>query len=207
MRAIEKGIVICPDCHQLAHWRAQDTPQTCERCGTRLYRRRPDSLARTWALLITAALLYLPANLLPIMTVTTLGRGQPDTLLSGVMTLIQLKMWPIAAVVFIASILVPTFKLLGIAFLLLSVQRRLPMRPRQRIALYRFIEWIGRWSMLDIFVIAVLVALVGFGHLASIEAGQGAVAFAAVVVLTMLAALSFDPRLLWDNTPSEDHHD
>ena len=116
-------------------------------------------------------------------------------------------MLPIAVVVFIASILVPTFKLVGIALLLYSVQRHQPMSARQRVLMYRFIEWIGRWSMLDIFVIAILVAVVNFGSLASIEPGYGAMAFSSVVVLTMLAALTFDPRLIWDNTDPDDHHE
>lgn len=206
MRAIDAGILICPDCHRLDRLQAAAPAQVCVRCGARLHARRPDSLKRTWALLLTSFILYIPANLLPIMSVNTLGNGQPDTIISGVMTLIRLQMWPIAAVVFIASILVPTFKLIGIGLLLYSIQRHLPMSPRHRIYMYRFIEWIGRWSMLDIFVIAILVALVNFGHLATIEAGYGAVAFACVVVLTMLAALAFDPRLIWDNTEPHDEH-
>ena len=116
-------------------------------------------------------------------------------------------MFPIAAVVFIASIVVPTFKLVGIALLLFSVQRHQPLSARQRIWMYRFIEFIGRWSMLDIFVIAILVAVVNFGRLASVEANLGAIAFASVVILTMLAAVTFDPRLIWDNTESDDDHD
>jgi paraquat-inducible protein A len=203
MRAIDAGILVCPDCHQLARMEPNGSAE-CARCGAALHARRPDSLRRTWALLLTSLILYAPANLLPIMTVNTLGSGQPDTIMSGVLTLIRLQMWPIAAVVFVASIVVPTFKLVGMALLLYSVQRRLAMSARQRAVMYRFIEWIGRWSMLDIFVIAILVALVDFGHLASIEAGYGAVAFGSVVVLTMLAALAFDPRLIWDNTGNAD---
>jgi paraquat-inducible protein A len=113
-------------------------------------------------------------------------------------------MLPIAAVVFVASILVPTFKLVGIAMLLLSVQRRQRLSARQRILVFRFIEWIGRWSMLDIFVIAILVAIVNFGSLARVDAGLGAVAFASVVILTMLAAVTFDPRLIWDSYSEHD---
>lgn len=174
--------------------------QACCRCGARIFARRPNSIAKTWALLISAVLLYLPANLLPIMTVRSFGQGTPDTVMSGVIALVQHGMFPIAAVVFVASILVPTFKLLGIALLLLSVQRHQQLSPRQRVVMFRFIEWIGRWSMLDIFVIAILVAIVNFGSIASVEAGWGAMAFASVVILTMLAALTFDPRLIWDNT-------
>lgn len=207
MRAIDAGIRVCLECQQLNRASADEGAVICSRCGARVYARRPNTLVRTWALLITAAILYIPANLLPIMTVNSFGRGSPDTIMSGVITLAQLGMLPIAAVVFVASILVPTFKLVGIGLLLYSVQRHQPMSARQRIFMYRFIEWIGRWSMLDIFVIAILVALVRFDSLASIEAGGGAIAFACVVVLTMLAAITFDPRLIWDNTDSESDHD
>ncbi|MDD0843599.1 paraquat-inducible protein A [Pseudomonas sp. Gutcm_11s] len=199
MRAIDAGILLCGECHKLEYLR-EGEHQHCSRCGAQLHDRRPNSIARTWALLITAAILYLPANLLPIMTVSMLGKGMPATIMEGVVELIHADMLPIALVVFVASILVPTFKLVGIALLLYSVQRRQPMSARQRILMYRFIEWIGRWSMLDIFVIAILVALVNFGNLASIEAGMGASAFCVVVILTMLAAVTFDPRLIWDNT-------
>ncbi|NQD93719.1 paraquat-inducible membrane protein A [Pseudomonas sp. CrR25] len=207
MRALDAGLLVCHECHLLNPRQAEAERQHCSRCGGLLHARRPNSLARTWALLLTAAILYVPANLLPIMTVNSLGKGQSDTIMSGVVTLVNLGMLPIAAVVFIASILVPTFKLIGIALLLYSVQRRQPMSARQRIFMFRFIEWIGRWSMLDIFVIAILVALVRFGSLATIEPGMGAVAFASVVILTMLAALTFDPRFIWDNTDSDDDHE
>jgi paraquat-inducible protein A len=206
MRALDAGILVCHECQQLNRPPAGQPPR-CRRCGARLHGRRPNSIARTWALLLSAALLYIPANLLPIMSVHMLGRGSPATIMGGVIELIQAGMLPIALVVFVASILVPSFKLLGIALLLYSVQRHQVMSPRQRILMYRFIEWIGRWSMLDIFVIAILVALVSFGNLASIEAGAGALAFAAVVILTMLAAITFDPRLIWDNTDADIAHD
>lgn len=207
MRAIDAGLLTCHECHQLNPQQAGTAKQFCSRCGGLLYARRPNSLARTWALLLTAAILYIPANLLPIMTVNSLGKGQSDTIMSGVIELVNYGMLPIAAVVFVASILVPTFKLVGIALLLYSIQRHQPMSARQRILMYRFIEWIGRWSMLDIFVIAILVAVVNFGSLASIEPGLGAAAFASVVIMTMLAALTFDPRLIWDNTESDDDHE
>ncbi|MBV6289637.1 paraquat-inducible protein A [Pseudomonas aegrilactucae] len=207
MRAIDAGILICTECHELNRQEAGTAGQACTRCGAIVHARRPNSLARTWALLITAAILYIPANVLPIMTVSTLGKGSPDTIMSGVITLMQHGMLPIAAVVFVASILVPTFKLVGIALLLYSVQRHQPLSARQRIVMYRFIEFIGRWSMLDIFVIAILVAVVNFGRIASVEANLGAVAFASVVILTMLAAVTFDPRLIWDNTESDDDHE
>lgn len=207
MRAIDAGILICTECHELNKQEPDTDEQTCTRCGALVHARRPNSLTRTWALLITAAILYIPANLLPIMTINSLGQGSPSTIMAGVIELVQHGMFPIAAVVFIASILVPTFKLVGIGLLLFSVQRHQPLSARQRIVMYRFIEFIGRWSMLDIFVIAILVAVVNFGRLASVEANLGAAAFASVVILTMLAAVTFDPRLIWDNTESDDDHE
>ena len=207
MRAIDAGILICTECHELNKQDLETDEQTCTRCGALVHARRPDSLMRTWALLLTSAILYIPANLLPIMTINSLGQGSPSTIMAGVIELMQHGMIPIAAVVFIASILVPTFKLVGIALLLYSVQRHQPLSARQRIIMYRFIEFIGRWSMLDIFVIAILVAVVNFGRIASVEANLGAVAFASVVVLTMLAAVTFDPRLIWGNTESDDDHE
>ncbi|WP_432739475.1 paraquat-inducible protein A [Pseudomonas kurunegalensis] len=207
MRAIDAGILVCNECHELNRQEPDSISQTCTRCGAIVHARRPNSIVRTWALLIAASILYIPANMLPIMTVSTLGQGSPDTIMSGVITLLKHGMVPIAAVVFIASILVPTFKLVGIGLLLYSVQRRQPLSARQQILMYRFIEFIGRWSMLDIFVIAILVAVVNFGRIASVEANLGAVAFATVVILTMLAALTFDPRLIWDNTESDDDHE
>ena len=207
MRAIDAGILVCNECHELNYQEPERRSQSCTRCGAIVHPRRPNSILRTWALLITASILYIPANVLPIMTVSSLGQGSPDTIMSGVVSLMQHGMLPIAAVVFVASILVPTFKLVGIGLLLYSVQRRQPLSARQRIWMYRFIEFIGRWSMLDIFVIAILVAVVNFGRIASVEANLGAVAFASVVILTMFAALTFDPRLIWDNTESDDDNE
>ena len=207
MRAIEAGILICTECHQLNRKHHNAHKHTCTRCGAAVHARRPNSVMRTWALLLTAAILYIPANLLPIMTVSSLGNGSPDTIMSGVLTLVHHGMYPIAGVVFVASILVPTFKLVGIGLLLFSVQRHQPLSARQRILMYRFIEFIGRWSMLDIFVIAILVAVVNFGRIASVSANLGTVAFASVVILTMLAAVTFDPRLIWDNTESDTDHE
>jgi len=171
----------------------------CPRCTDVLHHRKPRSLQRTWALVLAAVILYIPANVLPIMTVTSLGRTQSDTILSGVVFLLTHGMWPLAAVVFLASIFVPLLKLLILIFLLVSVQLRASWRPRERTRLYRIIETIGRWSMVDIFVVTILVALVRLGNLASIEAEAGAIFFCAVVVITMIAAMSFDPRLIWDN--------
>jgi paraquat-inducible protein A len=170
----------------------------CPRCGAALHERKPRSLERTWAWWIAAALCYLPANLLPIMKVTSLGRAQADTIMSGVAYLLLHGMWPLAVVVFTASVFVPLLKLAILLTLLISVHRASRWRPVDRTRLYRLTEAIGRWSMVDIFVVTILVALVRLGNLATVEAQTGAVFFGAVVVLTMLAAESFDPRLIWD---------
>jgi paraquat-inducible protein A len=170
----------------------------CPRCGAALHRRKLHSLARTWALVLAACILYVPANLLPVMTVTSFGKGEPDTILSGVKVLIAAGMWPVALLVFFASITVPVLKMVALVFLLISVQRQSRWRPRDRTVLYRVVESVGRWSMVDIFMISILVALVNLGAIASILPGPGAIAFAAVVILTMLAAMTFDPRLIWD---------
>ncbi len=194
------ALLSCHACDQLVRTRhpGQHARLACPRCGAAVHRRRPNSLARTWALVVTAAILYIPANLLPVMTVTSFGKGEPDTILSGVKTLIGAGMWPIALLVFFASITVPVLKLIGLTGLLISVQRRSAWRPRDRTFLFRIIESVGRWSMVDIFMISILVALVNLGSIATIQPGVGAIAFAAVVIITMIAAMSFDPRVIWD---------
>lgn len=198
--AAQTGLIQCHDCHLLS--RAASIPPghqaRCPRCNAPLHRRKPASLSRAAALTLAAGLLYIPANALPIMTVVSLGQGEPDTILSGVMMLIAAGMWPIALVVFVASIAVPMLKLIILTYLLLSVRRRSRWRPRDRTVMYRLTEAVGRWSMIDIFMISILVALVNLGNIASIYVGPGAIAFAAVVVITMFAAMSFDPRLIWD---------
>jgi paraquat-inducible protein A len=137
------------------------------------------------------------------MSVTSLGRSQSDTIFSGVSFMLDHGMWPLAVVIFTASIFVPLLKLLSLGFLLVSVQLRSAWRPRERTRLYRVVEAIGRWSMVDVYVVTILVALVRLGNLASVQAELGAVFFCAVVVLTMLAAMSFDPRLIWDALEQE----
>jgi len=148
-------------------------------------------------------MLYVPANLFPVMQVTSLGQVRADTILSGAEFLLAHGMWPLALIVFVASILVPIAKILILGYLLLSVQLRSAARPIDRTRLYRFTEFVGRWSMVDVFVVSVLVALVHLGQVAEVEAGLGALFFAAVVVLTMLAARTFDPRLIWDNVDTD----
>ena len=170
----------------------------CPRCNAPLEVRKPDSLARSWALLIAAAALYIPANLYPILTLIRFGRGHPSTILGGVQELIEYRMWPLALLVFVASVLVPVLKLVGVALLLVSTQRRWGARLRDRTRLFRIVDAIGRWSMIDVFMLAVLVGLVRMDLLASVTPGVGAACFAGVVILTMLSAFSFDPRLMWD---------
>jgi paraquat-inducible protein A len=163
-----------------------------------LHQRKTNSLTRTWALVIAAFIFYIPANVLPITVVISLGKTQADTIMSGVIYFMLTGMWPIALVIFVASVAVPLLKLFVLAFLLISVQRKSRWRPEDRTRLYRIAEAVGRWSMVDIFVVTILVALVKLGGLATIDAGPAASYFAAVVVTTMFAAMSFDPRLIWD---------
>jgi paraquat-inducible protein A len=172
--------------------------EACLRCGTPLHHRKPNSIGRCWALIIAAAILYVPANLYPVMNIVTLGRGGPHTIMGGVVEFIETGFWPLALIVFLASIAVPVLKLVGLAVMLICVQQGSVWGLRQRSRLYRLIEVLGRWSMIDVFVVAVLIALVRFGILASITAEVGAACFGSVVVLTMLAAEAFDPRLMWD---------
>lgn len=164
-----------------------------------LHARLPGSLSKTWALLIAAMILYAPANLLPVMSTRYLGRSEDSTIMSGVVYFLQHGDWPLALVIFAASVLVPLLKMLALLYLLISVQRHSAIRMRERALLYRITEFIGRWSMVDVFVVGLLAALVQAGNLASIYPGAGATAFATVVILTMLAARAFDPRLIWDH--------
>jgi paraquat-inducible protein A len=172
-----------------------------------LHQRKPESLQRTWALLMAAMICYIPANLLPVMHTTTLQVTQSDTIMSGVIYLYAHGMWPLALIVFVASVFVPMLKILILVYLLLSVQLSSSTRMVDRTRLYRITEAIGRWSMVDVYVVTILVSMVQMGGLASIEAGWGAVFFSAVVILTMFAAMAFDPRLIWDaHAKQETYH-
>jgi paraquat-inducible protein A len=170
----------------------------CPRCDSRLHARKPDSIARTWALVMAAAVLYIPANVYPVLTVMQLGAGEPSTILGGVRELISSRMYPLAALVFFASIAVPMLKLVGLSLMLIATQTGRAEWLRDRTRLYHVVRWIGRWSMIDIFMESLLGALVQFGSVITIEPGIGAVAFCGVVILTMFAAEIFDPRLMWD---------
>jgi paraquat-inducible protein A len=194
------ALVSCPTCHLVSAGAGRRGPERsrCPRCGGSTHRRKPASLMRTWALVLTAMILYIPANVLPVTLTTSLGQTKADTILSGVIYFMSTGSWPIALVIFTASIVVPLAKLAVLVFLLISVRFKSAWRPVDRTRLYRLTEAVGRWSMLDVFVLTMLVALVRMGNLASIEAGPGGIYFAAVVITTMLAADAFDPRLIWD---------
>ncbi|ULX53288.1 paraquat-inducible protein A [Cupriavidus taiwanensis] len=191
------GLVSCHACDLVSPRTLEGSP--CPRCGATLHHRKPDSLARTWAFLLAAYILYIPANMLPVMVTQSILGTQQDTILSGVIYLWLSGSHMLAVLVLIASIVVPLLKMVILTFLLLSVHFRSSWRIRQQTRLYGLVEVIGRWSMLDIFVVALLASLVRAGALATIIPGGGALAFGAVVVMTMLASLSFDPRLLWDS--------
>ena len=188
-------LVACRSCGLVSH-AAEGT--ACSRCRARLYHRKANPMGRTVALLLTGAVLYLPANIYPVMTIIQLGQGGPHTILGGAIELLQAGSWPLALLVFVASVLVPVLKLVGLGLLVLLARRRSVKRLRSRTRMFQLLEWIGRWSMIDVFMLAVLVALVQSGALATVIPGLGAVCFSAVVVTTMLAASAFDPRLMWD---------
>jgi paraquat-inducible protein A len=191
--------VSCLSCGRIhsAHG-SSPLPRKCTRCFGRLFWRKPDSVTRTWALIATGLLLYIPANAYPALTVISFGQGTPSTILGGVIELMNGEDWPLALLIFTASVAVPVLKLLGLTWLLLSVQFGQRTRLLDRTRLYRVIAFIGRWSTIDIFVAALLTALVSMGRVATVEPGLGILAFGGVVVTTMLAAESFDPRLMWD---------
>lgn len=196
--AAQAGLVGCETCDLLTQPVNPEHPGHCPRCGTVLESRRPHSIQLTWALVIAAAICYIPANLLPVMNTTSLGTTEPDTIMGGVVFLYISGSWPLALVVLIASVMVPIGKLIALVYLLVSVQRGVKGGVRERTRLYRMVDIIGRWSMLDIFVVTFTVSLVQFEPLMSVAPGLGVLFFAAVVVLTMIAAETFDPRLIWD---------
>ena len=201
--AAGQGLCSCHVCNLVSRRERVSGPAHCPRCGASLHFRKPGSVARCWALLMAAYILYVPANLLTIMETGSLFSYRKDTIISGVVELWKTGSWGIAVIVFIASVTIPLLKLISLTLLLVSVQRRSRWRPRQRTRLYRLVELVGRWSMLDIYVVTLLAALVRFGAVATVKAGPGALAFGAVVVLTMLASMQFDPRLIWDPLQKE----
>ena len=192
--AAERGMALCHSCGMVAH---VDHRQ-CPRCQATLHLRKRNSLARTWALMIGATILYLPANLLPVLDVESSVKGsQKSTIISGVIQFWQDGDYPVAIIIFTASVLIPILKVIALVFLCIAAQRG-STHPVGTTRLYRVTEFIGRWSMVDVFVVAILVGVVQLGSVMSIHPGEGVLAFAGVVILTMLAAMSFDPRLIWD---------
>lgn len=198
--ASARGLASCHLCLKLVDKKLLD----CPRCGTAIHLRKADSVQRTVALLITASILYIPANLLPIMITDQLGRSIESTILGGVVLLIELGSIPIAVVIFIASVMIPLTKLLVMFYLCWSVHYGPPESACQRTVLYRVTVFIGKWSLIDVFVVAILVALIHLSNLLVIRPGMATVAFAGVVIISMLAAESFDPRLMWDQLEEED---
>jgi len=196
--AASMGLCACHACGLVSRPPLRAQESRCPRCAALLHIRKPDSIGRTWALIIAAVVLYVPANVLPVTITRSLFGVQSDTIMSGVAYFWNSGSYDLAIIIFTASIFVPLAKLLALSFLTLLAQRRIHWDPVQCTRLYRMVEFIGKWSMLDVFVVALLATLVNFSTLAAISAGPGAIAFASVVVITMFAALAFDPRLLWD---------
>jgi paraquat-inducible protein A len=205
--AAASGLVACETCSLVLRPLRAHRPGHCPRCGARLEWRKHRSVEMTWALVIAAAICYLPANLLPVMETTALGGTEPDTIMGGVMLLWNTGSWPLALIVLVASVMVPLGKLVALAYLLISVRRGAASTPAERTRLYRMVEAIGRWSMLDVFVDTFTVALVQLSPLMSVVPGPGVLFFAAVVVLTMIAAETFDPRLIWDRGANQETED
>ncbi len=203
--ALEASLTGCHTCHQVVSINSNHHRQSlsCPRCGSTVHPRIHNSLLLTWMLIGLALVFYIPANLLPMTRVVGFGQVQEDTIMSGVIYFFQSGSWYIGLVIFIASVFVPLLKLSLLMCLLVSVQRKSQWRPRERTRIYRITELIGRWSMVDIYVVTILIALVNLGTLANIDSGPAALYFAAVVVTTIFAAKSFDPRLIWDNIKQE----
>jgi paraquat-inducible protein A len=201
---MQLGLQSCEGCGLLSRPASGEAEGRCPRCDEELVFRKPASLQRTWAYLIGAAICYVPANVLPVLTTTTAAGAESDTILQGVVLLWSPTGWPLSLIVLIASIMIPSAKILALAYLLVSVQRGTIRNNAQRTRLYRTVELIGRWSMVDVFVDAFTAALVQLQPLMSVSPAPGLFFFAAVVVLTMLAVESFDPRLIWDASSESD---
>jgi len=199
------GLIGCECCGLVSAVPAAGVSPRCPRCGFALHGRKPESLQRATAYLIAAVVLYVPANTLPIMITSSVvgGRGR-HTILGGILELWHTGSWDLALIVFIASIAVPILKIGSLGLLVFTARRRSRWRQSERASLYRLVETVGHWSMLDVFVVVLLVGMVRFGAVASIEPAAGLLAFGAVVVLTMLASASFDPRLIWPEPTADD---
>ena len=205
--ALREGFVSCEACGLLSRPAGAEEPGECPRCGEELEFRRRDAVQRTWALVIAAAICYLPANILPVMRTTTLTSEEPDTIISGVVFLYTSGSWYLALILLIASVMIPLAKLAALVYLLVTVQRGSDRNNRERARLYRVLEIIGRWSMVDVFVATFVVALIQLKPLMSVAPESGVLFFSAVVILTIFAAESFDPRLIWDSSKGKQETD
>jgi paraquat-inducible protein A len=202
--AMQHGLQSCEGCGLLARPDAGRDEGRCPRCSHELSFRKSRCIERAWAYLIGATICYVPANLLPVLTTTTTSGAESDTILQGVVMLWSPTGWPLAMIVLIASIMIPSAKIVALAYLLIASQRRSNLNGAQRVRMYRMLQFIGRWSMVDVFVDAFTAALVQMQPLMSVAPGPGLFFFAAVVVLTMLAVEAFDPRLIWDPVSSNE---
>jgi len=197
--AMACGLVSCHGCGclwPLSVGHSKDSRCAC--CHAKLHSRKPFSVQRSWAWLLAGVIVYVPANVYPVTYTSVLGATEASTIIGGVLVLIEMESYPIALVVFVASVVVPLAKFLAIGWLLVSIQRGSARNRHDRTRLYRLTEFVGRWSMIDVFVVAILAALVQLRGFATIEPGVGIVAFGAAVVFTMISALSLDSRLIWD---------
>ncbi len=201
---MHRGLQSCGVCGLLSRPASDADVCRCPRCDEVLSFRKPDSIQRTWAFLLAAAVCYIPANVLPVLTTTTATGSESDTIMQGVVLLWSPSGWPLSMIVLVASIIIPSAKIVALAYLLISVRRGSIANNERRLRLYRTIEFIGRWSMVDVFVDTFTAALIQLQPLMSVEPGPGLFFFAAVVVLTMLAVESFDPRLIWDATSAHE---
>lgn len=202
--AMQRGLQSCEGCGLLSRPTPGSDEGRCPRCGESLEFRKRASFQRTWAYVIGAAICYVPANVLPVLTTTTAAGAESDTIMQGVVLLWSPTGWPLSIIVLVASIIIPSAKILAIAYLLITAQRGSAANNEQRIRLYRMVAFVGRWSMVDVFVDTFTAALIQLQPLMSVEPGPGLIFFAAVVVLTMLAVESFDPRLIWDSISSQE---
>ncbi len=202
--AMQHGLQSCEGCGLLSRPQPGNDEGRCPRCGEALEFRKRASFQRTWAYVIGAAICYVPANVLPVLTTTTAAGAESDTIMQGVVLLWSPTGWPLSIIVLIASIIIPSAKILALAYLLITAQRGSAANNEQRIRLYRMVAFVGRWSMVDVFVDTFTAALIQLQPLMSVEPGPGLIFFAAVVVLTMLAVESFDPRLIWDSISSQE---
>jgi paraquat-inducible protein A len=197
MSAKALGVAGCHTCGQVVQMRRHAQVE-CPRCGAEVHYRKHDSINRAWAFLIAAFIMYIPANTEPMMRTTSLGNTSSDTILEGVIYFLTHGDWPLAVVIFAASVMLPLLKMIAIAYILILTQRASSQRKIERSKLYRLAEILGKWSMLDIFVVGLMAGLVQLGTLTTIAPGPACIAFAGVVILTMFAEMAFDPKLIWD---------